>query len=152
MLVYHTYFIELQQWYRSRRIPIQRPVRPHRIVVNSPLFYENLRLLKCIKYFSIQKFVSKSCIKTFVISILPRTSRFDTSSFFSNCWDPVSYWLLYKLRSILRSDAFMVSPDDGKIGQYIENICELSFWSIRIASHSQVYSSRMSSVLNAFPS
>ena len=31
----------------------QRTVRPHRIVVDSPLFYENLRLLKCIKYFSI---------------------------------------------------------------------------------------------------
>ena len=60
MLVYHNNWIYLQQWFRSRRFPVQRTVRPHSIVADSPLFYENLRFLKCIEYLSIQEFVSKS--------------------------------------------------------------------------------------------
>ena len=127
MLVYHNNWIHLQQWFRSRRFPIQRTVRPQSIVVDSPLFYENLRFLKCIEYLSIEEFVSKSCIKAFAKSVFPRTARFDISSFCSNCWDPISYWLRYKLRSIVRSDVFRESPDDEKIGQYIENILWVEF-------------------------
>ena len=127
MLVYHTSFIELQQWFRSRRIPIQRAVRPHRIVVDSPLFYENLRFLKCIEYLCIEEFVSKSCIKAFAKSIFPGTARFDISSFRSNSWDSISYWLRYKLRSIIGSDVFWESPDDEKIGQNIDNILWVEF-------------------------
>ena len=60
MLVFHNNWIHLQQWFRSRRFQIQRTVRPQGFVVDSPLFYENLRFHKCIEYLSIQKFFSKS--------------------------------------------------------------------------------------------
>ena len=127
MLVHHWNWFNLKQWFRSRRFPIQRTVRPEGIVVESPLFYENLRFLKCIDYLSIEKFVSKSCIKTFEKSVFPRTARFDISSFCSNCWDPISYWFRYKLRTIVRSDVFWESPDDEKIGLCIDNILWVEF-------------------------
>ena len=152
MLVYHNNWIHLQQWFRSRRFPIQRTERPQSIVVDSPWFYENLSFLKFIEYLSIEEFVSKSCIKAFAKSVFPGTARFDISSFRSNCWDPISYWLRYKLSPL--SD-LMYSGNPLMMKRSVNTsitFSELSFRSTRIDRHSRVYSSRMLSVLNALPS
>ena len=127
MLVFHNTLIQLKQWFRNRRFPIQWTMRSQSIVVDTPLFYKNLCLLKHIEYLSIQEFVSESCIKSFAISVFPWTARFDISSFYSNCWDSVSFWACYKLSFIVRSNVFWEFPDDEKIGQNFDNVLKVKF-------------------------
>ena len=145
----HNNWIQMKHWFRSRRFPIQRTVRPEGVVVDTPLFNENLYLLECRKNLSIEEFVSRTGIKAFTVSVFPWTAWFDISSFCSKCSDPVSNWLCYKLRSIIGPDVSWESLDDDKISQWIDNILWVEFSIHRIARHSRVYSSRIFSVLNA---
>ena len=49
------------------------------IVMSAPGFDQELGFFEGVKHLPIEQFVSKSAIEAFVISVLPRASRFNKS-------------------------------------------------------------------------
>ena len=75
-------------------------MRPHRIVVLTPLFDQRLRLFQRAEYLSIEQLVSEFAVEAFIVSILPGTARFDEECLHTDPLKPFAKDYCDKLRAI----------------------------------------------------
>jgi hypothetical protein len=59
------------------------------VVVTTPDFDRDLRLLQCVKDFAVEQLVAQFAIEAFAIAIFPRVPSFDASCLGTNCSDPL---------------------------------------------------------------
>src|SRR3954469_6645530 len=55
-------------------------MRPDRVVMAPPAFYDDLGLAQRVEYFAIEQFVAQACVKTLDVSVLPRAAWCDVGS------------------------------------------------------------------------
>jgi len=72
----------------SRRSVSQRRVWSYLVVMLSPDFNHDLRLLKCVEDFTVQQIIAQFPVEAFAVAILLRTSGLDVRGFGSDSGDP----------------------------------------------------------------
>lgn len=77
-------------------------MRPDGIVLASPGFNQNLRLLQRVKYLAVEELIAQADIDAFNIAVLPRTVWRDISRLSANGSDPRLDRLGDELRPIAR--------------------------------------------------
>src|ERR1035437_8556484 len=65
-----------QDCLRCRWPVAQRRMRPHRVVLHSPLFDHHLRLLQGVEDLSVQALISQLAVEALTVPVLPGTARF----------------------------------------------------------------------------
>src|SRR4051812_5746107 len=76
-------------------------MRPDRVVMAPPAFYDDLGLTQCVEYFAIEQFVAQACVKTLDVSVLPRAAWCDVGSLRTDRCNPCLHGLGDELRPIV---------------------------------------------------
>ena len=97
-------------------------MRPERVVLLSPRFYEHLGFLEGIEDLSVEKFVSELAIETFTVSVFPRAAGFDVEGSHSCSIKPLTYRLGGEFRAVIRSDVFRRTMGHEEISEAMEDV------------------------------
>ena len=89
---------------RRRGPVIQRRVRPHRVVLNSPPLDYDPGLLQRVEDLSVQAFISQLSIKTFAVSVLPGAAWLDVQGSRPQIPQSLAQFLGDELRSVVRTN------------------------------------------------
>src|SRR3982074_2293544 len=79
-------------------------MRPHRVVVTTPAFNDDLRLPQRVEDLAIEQLVAQPGIKTLDEPVLPRTARRDVGGLCADGADPLLHRLGNELRAIIGTD------------------------------------------------
>lgn len=82
-----------------RWLVAQRRVGPHGVVMLSPVFVDDFRLLEHIEDFAVEQFVMELRVEAFAITVFPGTARHDVGGFGPDCCDPLPECLGDELRA-----------------------------------------------------
>ena len=82
-------------------------MRPPGIVLNPPLFNDDLGFAQRIEDLAVQAFIAQLAIETFAVAILPGAARFDVERRRADSAQPVTQFIGDKFRSIVRQEAIM---------------------------------------------
>src|SRR5438045_3029096 len=91
---------------RCRSPVADRGMRPHRVVVTTPAFDDDLHLPQRVEDFAIEQLVAQPGIKTLDEPVLPWTARCDVGGLCSDGTDP----LLHRLGNALRAVSERTCP------------------------------------------
>src|ERR1022692_823278 len=105
----------------DRPVP-QRRMRPHRVVLHSPLFDHYLCLLQRVEDLSIQALISQLAVEALTVPVLPGTARFDVQRLGSYCRQPLPQSFRNKLGPIVRSYVFRDTLHQHHIRQRLDQV------------------------------
>src|SRR6185437_5788651 len=81
----------------------QRGVRPKRVEVHAPLFYQDAQLFDRIKDLAIEELISEFRVERFAVAVLPWGAGFDVQRSGASCGEPLALIHGHELRPIVRS-------------------------------------------------
>src|SRR3954469_776068 len=110
-------------------------MRPDRVVMAPPAFYDDLVVTQRVEYFAIEQFVAQACVKTLDVSVLPRAAWCDVGSLRTDRCNPCLHGLGDELRPIVGPYMARHATQDEQMSM------ALSLRPTRMARHSWVNSS-----------
>src|SRR3981081_3099160 len=100
-------------------------MRPHRVVVTTPAFDDDLRFPQRVEDLAIEQLVAQPGIKTLDEPVLPRTARRDVGGLCSDGADPLLHRLGNELRAIIGTDMPGNAAQDEQVGEHVDDIDRL---------------------------
>src|SRR3954451_5915104 len=97
-------------------------MRPDRVVMAPPAFYDDLGLAQRVEYFAIEQFVAQACVKTLDVSVLPRAAWCDVGSLRTDRCNPCLHGLGDELRPIVGPYMARHATQDEQIGQHVDHV------------------------------
>src|SRR3954454_8047442 len=97
-------------------------MRPDRVVMAQPAFYDDLGLAQRVEYFAIEQFVAQACVKTLDVSVLPRAAWCDIGSLRTDRCNPCLHGLGDELRPIVGPYMARHATQDEQIGQHVDHV------------------------------
>lgn len=91
------------------------------IVVVTPLFDQNLGLLKTAEDLPVEQFVPQLAVEAFAIAVLPGAARLDVEGFGTHARQPAPHGLGGHLRPVVGSDVLWDAPDQHCISHGLQN-------------------------------
>lgn len=97
-------------------------MRPHGIVVLTPLFDEYPGLFQRAEYLAIEQLVSELAVEAFIVSILPWASWFDEEGLHADPLKPFAQGQSDKLRTIVGSNVSRHTMLQHCVGDGVEDV------------------------------
>src|SRR3979411_96734 len=110
---------------RCRSPVADRGMRPHRVVVTTPAFNDDLSLPQRVEDLAIEQLVAQPGIKTLDEPVLPRTARRDVGGLCSDGADPLLHRLGNELRAIIGTDMPGNAAQDEQVGEPFSDVAGL---------------------------
>src|SRR3954452_23576797 len=107
-------------------------MRPDRVVMAPPAFYDDLGLAQRVEYFAVEQFVAQACVKTLDVSVLPRASWCDVGGLCTDRCNPCLHRLGDELRPIVGPDMARHTTQDEQIGQHVDHVDGLELTAMQI--------------------
>ena len=100
-------------------------MRPYRVVVPSPSFDHDLRLLERVEDFAIEQLIAQLAVERLAIAVLPGTSWFDVGGLGADGCNPFAERECDELRAVVGTDVGRHAASDEQIAQRLDDICRL---------------------------
>lgn len=97
-------------------------MRPHGVVVTSPVFDDDLCLLERVEDFTVEQFVTELRIEALAIAVFPRTARHDVGGLGTHRRDPFPQCLGDELRPVVGPNMRRDAAQDEQVGKHVDDI------------------------------